>query len=97
MFTVLYRWKIRTGFEQDFVDAWSEVTLFIKNNYGSLGSRLHRGDDGIFYAYARWQSESQRTKAFAEMPESAASKKMKNAIESKLPEVKLIVLSDHLK
>lgn len=52
-FTVLYRWKLREGFETKFVEAWTEVTEYHLANSGSYGSRLHKGDDGTWYAYAQ--------------------------------------------
>ena len=44
----LYRWKIRTGMESSFENAWSFVTMELRENEGSLGSRLRRGSDGFF-------------------------------------------------
>ena len=94
MFIVLYRWRTKEGMEDQLVESWSEVTQFIVKNYDSLGSRLHRGDDGIWYAYAQWKSAEQREKAFAAMPESEARKKMRDSIEEFFPEVILTNMSD---
>lgn len=96
MFIVLYRWRIKSGMEQQFINAWSEVTFYIRENYDSLGSRLHRGNDGIFYAYAQWKSAKQRENAFAEMPDLEARRKMREAIEESFPEIILDKLSDYL-
>ncbi len=95
MFIVLYRWKTKEGMEDQLIESWTEVTEFIVKSYDSLGSRLHRGDDGIWYAYARWKSAEQRVKAFAELPELEAGKKMREAIEESLPEVILTTVSDY--
>jgi hypothetical protein len=53
-FAVIYRFRIAPHAEDAFIDAWSRLTELIRDHRGGRGSRLHRGDDGIFYAYAQW-------------------------------------------
>ena len=65
-FAVLYRWRLKPGSEDSFIRAWSEPTEALLA-LGSLGSLLHQGDDGIWYAYAQWPSAAVRKAAF-EMP-----------------------------
>jgi len=96
MLIVLYRWRIRNGMEQQFINAWSEVTAFIRENYDSLGSRLHRDKDGIYYGYAQWKSAEQRQQAFAAMPDFEAREKFRESIEESYPEIILENLSDYL-
>lgn len=96
MMIALYRWKIRAGLEQQFMDAWSEITLYYRENHGSLGSRLHRGSDGLFYGYAQWPSDEQRSKAFLAAPELPVRELMLAAIEESFPEVVLDMEVDHL-
>lgn len=96
MFVVLYRWKINVGMEQQFIDAWSERTAFIREDYDSLGSRLHRGNDGLFYGYAQWKSAQQREISFQIRSESEAGKRMNEAIAESLPEIILETISDFL-
>ena len=96
MFIVLYRWRIKAEMEKQFVDAWAEVTDFIRTEHESLGSRLHKGSDGLFYSYAQWKSAAQREQAFASMPALGARQKMRDAIEESLPEIVLENLSDYL-
>lgn len=96
MFIALYKWKIRDGLEHQFIDAWSEVTLYYLENHGSLGSRLHRGSDGLFYGYAQWPSAEVRARAFSNAEELAARPLMLEAIEESFPEVLLEVAADLL-
>lgn len=96
MFIVLYKWRIKPQFEQQFITAWTEITSFYRETFGSLGSRLHRGDDGLFYGYAQWQSAEQRAEAFRIIPNLPARAKMREAIEETLPEVILEPLADFL-
>jgi heme-degrading monooxygenase HmoA len=58
MFAVLYRWKLKSGTEPAFREAWTAATEAIRVRYGTGGSRLHRGDDGEFVAYAVWPSRA---------------------------------------
>jgi heme-degrading monooxygenase HmoA len=96
MFVILYRWRIKPDKEKQFIDAWSEITAYYRENFDSLGSRLHRGADGIFYAYAQWKSAEQRENAFAGKSKSEAGDRMREAIEEIFPEVRLEILSDYL-
>ena len=96
MFTILYRWRIKPEKERQFIESWSEVTAYYRENFDSLGSRLHRGDDGIFYSYAQWKSAEHREKAFANLPNLPAREKMREAIEESFPEIRLEIVSDYL-
>ena len=60
MYAVLYRWRLKPGREEQFVDGWQRVTLAIHARCGSYGSRLHRGADGTWFAYARWPDAATR-------------------------------------
>lgn len=53
-FCVLYRFRVREGAEDDFIQAWAQLTRGIREQRGGLGSRLHRDEDGTFVAYAQW-------------------------------------------
>lgn len=96
MFIVIYRWRIKPEKEDQFIEGWSEVTEFLRENFDSLGSRLHRGNDGLFYGYAQWKSASDREKAFAESPNLEGREKMREAIAESFPEIVLEKLSDFL-
>lgn len=97
MFVVLYRWRIHEGHEQEFVDAWSRNSDIYLKEFGSLGSRLHKGSDGVWYSYAQWPSEQARQEAFANITADAdASARMERAIAERFPPVVLNVRSDFL-
>jgi hypothetical protein len=96
MFIVLYRWRIKVGKEAQFIEGWSEVTEYFRQNWDSLGSRLHHGSDGLFYGYAQWKSAEDREKAFENVPELAGSNKMSEAIEERFEPIILENLSDYL-
>jgi hypothetical protein len=95
-FIVLYRWRLRPGAEQSFIEAWSRVTdLLIAR--GSLGSRLHRGSDGVWYSYAQWPSSQARDDAFAGEPVDPKSiEQMREATAERLPEIVLDSVSDYI-
>ena len=48
MFVAAYWWKVHPGKEDQFRSAWRRGTALIRAKYGSLGSRLHRDDQGRF-------------------------------------------------
>jgi hypothetical protein len=93
---VLYRWRLHPGREASFVDAWSRVTGQLRDEGGSLGSRLHRGGDGLWYGYAQWPDDATRQRAFALSLDPAASAEMRAAIAESLPEVVLESVADYL-
>jgi quinol monooxygenase YgiN len=93
---VLYRWRIDPAREERFVAAWSRITELLRAERGSYGSRLHRGADGLWYAYAQWPSEEARRRAFADPVDPAAGAEMRAAIVESLPEVLLEPVADYL-
>jgi hypothetical protein len=96
-FVVLYRWRLREGMEDQFVAAWSRITARLRSERGSLGSRLHRGSDDLWYGYAQWPSAEARARAFAGDPVDAeASRQMREAIAESLPETVLEPVADFL-
>jgi heme-degrading monooxygenase HmoA len=78
-FAVLYRWKVRPDTREAFIAAWAGATAAFKT-IGALGSRLHRSDDGDFYAYAEWPSREAWERAKPLSPvDPATSKVMREA------------------
>jgi heme-degrading monooxygenase HmoA len=98
MFAVLYRWRVKPELEQQFVDSWSEITAKYRDSFeGARGSRLHRGSDGFWYAYAQWKSDEHRQNAFKNRPDLPARARLLEAIEEDFPEIRLEIVSDLLK
>lgn len=94
---VLYRFRIKSGMETQFIEAWSAITLKLCDQRGGLGSRLHKGADGVWYAYAQWPSAQARQVAFAGPPVDAeAAARMRDAIEESFPEIVLDPVADLL-
>lgn len=94
---VLYRFRLKPGREADFVEAWAAVTRKLRDERGGLGSRLHRGPDGVWYAYAQWPSAEARAHAFEQPPVDAeASARMREATLEQLPEIVLEPVADEL-
>ena len=54
MFIAVYEYRLKSGHEQSFREAWPTLTHCIFQQNGSLGSRLHKLDDDRFIAYAQW-------------------------------------------
>ena len=97
MFIAIYRWKLKPGKEEQFRAAWSKVTLAIRENCGSLGSRLHKAEDGTWAAYAQWPSkELWQEDRTLDAETNIARQKMREAVEEKLPGFHLTVSDDFL-
>lgn len=69
MFCVVYSFKVIQDKEMEFIKAWTELTQLIYQYEGSLGSRLHKGSDHEYIAYAQWQSRSDWENAGSKLPE----------------------------
>ena len=52
MLAVILEFDVIEGMEEEFRTSWIETTELIYQNFGSLGSRLHKSDSGKFIAYA---------------------------------------------
>ena len=96
-FAVLYRWRLHPEKEAQFIQAWSRVSYLLLHERGSLGSRLHRGEDNIWYSYAQWPSEEHRNKSRSLPPvDPEAGERMNQAIAESLPDVVLYSVSDFM-
>lgn len=65
VFCAIYRWRLHPGTEDSFVRAWSVVTELLVKERESLGSRLHRGTDNIWYSYTQWPSAAAKAAGLA--------------------------------
>jgi hypothetical protein len=97
-FVVLYRWKLKPGLEQQFIECWSKVTTDLLLR-GSLGSRLHKGADGFWYAYAQWPNAQSRETASASTnsPDSSVQEGMRAAIAESFPPIFMEPVFDYLR
>jgi hypothetical protein len=96
-FVVLYRWRLHPGTEASFIAAWSRVSELLLSDRGSLGSRLHRAADGLWYSYAQWPSAQARKESAALGPVDAqAAETMEHAIAERFPEIVLECVADFL-
>lgn len=94
-FIALYRWKLKPGKEQQFIDAWSRATIALRE-LGSFGSRLHKGPDDVWYGYAQWPSSEARDKAFDLRDGTPEGAQMSDAVAESLPELILDPIADFL-
>ena len=97
MLVVIYQWSVKPGQEANFEDGWHKVTESLYQR-GSLGSRLHRAENGTYLAYAQWPSKETRQKAFdigSAHPEGEAL--MAAAIEVSKPPILTYVTDDLLR
>ncbi len=96
---ILYHWRLHPGREDEFTEAWRQVTLAIYKYCGSQGSRLHRAEDGSYWAYACWPSEEKRQACFSgesKLDVDLAMTTMKECIAEGFDETQLRIVSDLL-
>ncbi|MCA8946516.1 MAG: antibiotic biosynthesis monooxygenase [Planctomycetes bacterium] len=83
MFGIVYRFKVRPGKAEAFIDAWARMTVAIHEQRGGLGSRLHDAGDNVFFAYAQWPAREIRDASTAlDSPDAQASADMRDCLES---------------
>jgi len=61
MYCVAYKFTLisnNSETRRQFIHVWEGITEFFRDECGALGSRLHHGVDGAFYAYAQWPSRA---------------------------------------
>jgi heme-degrading monooxygenase HmoA len=97
VFCAIYRWRLHPGSEQAFVQAWSRVTALLRSERGSLGSRLHRGPDDVWYSYTQWPSAQAKAEGLARPSvDVEAWQQLRSAIAESLPELILEPVADFL-
>ena len=97
MFIALYRWKVKAGHEKDFLECWHQITEGIYQRSGSLGSRLHQAEDGMWVAYAQWPDRQTYDAARnISVIDTEARKKFRESIEESLPDIYMNVTDDLL-
>ncbi len=84
MFSVIYTFKVEPDLEKKFIENWIGLTQLIYTYEGSLGSKLHRDQNGRFVAYAQWPSKEVWENAGSKLPKESADSFRKGMKESYL-------------
>jgi heme-degrading monooxygenase HmoA len=97
MFVAIYRWRLHSEREQDFLANWQRITQ-LGLAAGSGGSSLFKDDEGQFVAIARWASREAREQFFQSMQTDEANAGMREraqrAIIERLPPQELECVLD---
>lgn len=56
MYVTLYQWRIKTGKEKQFSEAWTKLTQQLQATVPGLSGRLHKTPQGSFLATIDWPS-----------------------------------------
>lgn len=97
VFCAIYRWRLHAGSEEAFIEAWSKITRLLLTERGSLGSRLHRGPDNIWYSYTQWPSAAVKAEGLTRPSvDPEAWQQLRSSIAESLPELILEPVSDFL-
>jgi hypothetical protein len=92
----LYRWKIKPGFEKQFEENWSIITIAMREHCGSYGSRLHRAENGEYIGYAQWPDADTRENCKLDSFYSQAQNLMREAVVQSYPSEQLEIKDDFL-
>ena len=96
-FAVLYQWRLKPGMEQQFREAWEELTELLKRQRGARGSRLHRSEGGSMVAYAQWPNQaSWEHSCSLHALDETLSQRILDAVEEAWPPMLMTTLSDLL-
>ena len=68
MHIVIYKFEVIQGREPQFREAWAKLTQAFLDHAMSLGSRLHKDENGVFIAYAQWPDEETFLKSKDKLP-----------------------------
>ena len=69
--SVLYFFDVKEDQEQVFIENWTNLTALIYEYQGSLGSRLHKTEDGRYCGYAMWPNKELLEQDWSNMPHEA--------------------------
>jgi len=96
MFTAVYRWKLKKDNEERFIEGWRRRrTEEIYRKCGSLGSRLHKAEDGIWVGIAQWTNkETWKAMQNVSVDDMEAVEMMRDSIEESLPSIFMEVVED---
>lgn len=97
MFAAIYRWRVTPGREDDFRRGWLLTSRTVREEFGSLGSRLHVAGDGLFVSYGRWAQREDREAYRAHLdinPEGFGL--MRDSVDRELPVIDMHIVGDLL-
>lgn len=99
MFTVIYTFEVKPGKEKQFLEAWAELTKYIYEFSGSLGSRLHFQKQGNYVAYAQWPDKETWKSMGSKLPAESKihGERMRDSLLSNETLFELQVTQDLLK
>ena len=96
-FVVLYSWKLHPTKEAQFQEAWNQLTEVLHVQYGVLGSRLHRADNGTWVAYNQWPDRDTWERSRASPPqEQVVFARLREAIAMEFPPLLMETVAEFL-
>lgn len=97
LFVAIYRWRLKPGHEESFRKAWAGLTRLIYLQLGSFGSRLHKAEDGSWYAYAQWPDRKTWEQVSLDSDEAKSFRSlMRDAVAEDFEDILLEVTDDLL-
>jgi hypothetical protein len=88
MIVVVYRWRLKPDYVEQFCDAWEKTTKALLE-YGAMGSALFSAPDGTYYAIAKWPDAATRRHVFDHWDDGGLIEAMQCAVSERFPEIML--------
>jgi quinol monooxygenase YgiN len=66
MLAIIYRFHLKPEQESHYQSAWDILTDYFIKCRGSLGSALHKSENGLWIAYSRWPDRATRDASWSE-------------------------------
>ena len=64
MYVAIYNSHLKPGTEDNYKAAWKTLANYFISHRGSIGSSLHKVEDGSWLAYSRWPSKELKEKSW---------------------------------
>ncbi len=99
MYCIVYRFEVKDGQNEKFLNAWGKLTELILEHEGSLGSRVHQVSENEYYAYAQWPTKEQWERKWKSLPTESKmhSQNMREACSKVETLLDGEVIADYLK
>lgn len=54
MIAVIYKWKVKEGMNETFINAWETMNKEFQEKHGALDASLHQESERDYVSYVRW-------------------------------------------
>ncbi len=98
MYAIVIEFRVKESCERDFIRYWNQTTQYFLAHHGSLGSRLHKSENGMYVAYAFWPDKITYDSAHKGGHDCPSREKMRGTLVDSAPTIlhKMNMMSDFI-